>query len=93
MKLIYVLVCIGFFIYVPCALAYRLCEDFSHPERWGEDLQTDPRIYLPALGLAGVFVVVVVWRVCHEAYRQEIRWRELRIAVERVIRDKPREDK
>lgn len=70
------MVSLAFVIYVPIALGYRLTEDFSHQERWGDDPQFDPRIYLPALGLAVTFAVVVLWRECRESYRQELRRRD-----------------
>ena len=93
MNRFYTLVCLGFFIYVPVALAYRLHEDFSHPERWGEDIHTDPRVYLPVLGLTAVFVVVGVWRVTRESCRQEKIRRRLEDAVHSLIEDRRREDK
>ena len=43
MKIFYSLICVGFLIYVPVALTYRLHEDFSHTEKWGKDINTDPR--------------------------------------------------
>ena len=91
MKKFDTLLCIGFAAYVSFGMAYRLYEDFSHPERWGENLSTDPRIYLPAWGLAAVVGGVVVWRVCRESYRKEILWRERFSAFKRDVTDKQRE--
>jgi hypothetical protein len=93
MKTFYSLICLGFFIYVPVALTYRLHEDFSHTEKWGEDVNTDPRIYLPVLGLTAVFMVVIAWRVNRESRRQEKIRRRLEDAVHSLIEDRRREDK
>lgn len=87
MKTIYSLVAIGFFIYVPLALTQRLHEDFSHPERWGDDPQYDPRVYLPVLGLTAVCMIAGVLHACHQAYRQQLLRDKLRSEVEHVIRE------
>jgi hypothetical protein len=93
MRTLSILACIGFFIFVPIALTYRVYEDFSHPERWGENLQTDPRFYLPTLGLTAVFVGIVVLHGCHKLYRQKVRWREIHSAFQRDVADKQRDGK
>jgi hypothetical protein len=87
MKTIYSLVAIGFFIYVPLALTHRLQEDFAHPERWADDPQYDPRVYLPVLGLTVVCMIAGVLHACHQAYRQKVSWEKLRSEVEHVIRE------
>ncbi len=93
MKIFYSLICVGFFIYVPFALTYRLHEDFSHTEKWGKDINTDPRVYLPVLGLTAVLIVVGVRRVIRESHRQENIRRRLENAVHSLIEDRRREDK
>jgi hypothetical protein len=87
MKTIYSLVAIGFFIYVPLALTHRLQEDFAHTERWADDPQYDPRVYLPVLGLTVVCMIAGVLHACHQAYRQKVSLEKLRSEVEHVIRE------
>jgi hypothetical protein len=93
MKIVYSLICLGFFLYVPVALTYRLHEDFSHPQQWGENIHTDPRVYLPVLALTAVFIVVGVRRVMRESRRQDNIRRRLEDAVHSLIEDRRREDK
>jgi hypothetical protein len=93
MQKFYTLVSIGFLIFLPIAFTYRVYEDFSHPETWDEDWQTDPRVYLPISGLVAVVIGIVVVLACRKQYREKVRWQEIHSAFQRDVADKQREGK
>lgn len=93
MQKFYTLVGIGMFIFLPIALTYRVYEDFSHPETWDEDWQTDPRVYLPMSGVAAVVIGIVVVLACRKQYRRRVRWQEINREFQRDVADKQREGK
>ncbi|OWK41001.1 hypothetical protein [Fimbriiglobus ruber] len=62
MRGFYAIVGLAFVVVAPVRLAWCAWRDFQHPERWGQDVTRDPRIYLPLAATAATVYLWALWR-------------------------------